>query len=321
MRMMSLLAIGLALGPAAGCRNQEKTDRAATKAVEVPDRKASPHDPGHVAGRDPRGDVRGGRVTSKDGTLVAFDRTGTGPALVLVSGALSHRGALAGNPLVDRLAERFTVYIYDRRGRGESTNTQPYAVEREIEDLAALVRHAGGSAYVFGVSSGAALAMQAAAKLGPTTITRLALYEPPYGQESAAFAKQKQRVNELVETGKPGDAATFFLTAVGTPPEALEGMKRSPEWENVKKIDFTLAYDYEVLGTGAIPEDTARAIRVPTLVMDGEKTMPFMHPTADRLAALIPGAQRKTLAGQTHQVDADATVPELTAFFAAPATP
>jgi pimeloyl-ACP methyl ester carboxylesterase len=188
-------------------------------------------------------------------------------------------------------------------------------VEREIEDLEALIEHAGDSSFLFGVSSGGALAMQAAAKLGPAMVPKLALYEIPYGQESAAFASQKQRVNELVKTGKPGDAAVFFLTAIGTPPEVIEGMKRSGEWEAIKKIDFTLAYDYAVLGNGAVPEDTARAITVPALVMDGEKTMGFMHSTADRIAELMPRSQRKTLAGQTHQVDADAAVPVLTAFF------
>jgi pimeloyl-ACP methyl ester carboxylesterase len=314
MRLMSLFTISLALGPVAGCRSEEKTESAAAKAVERTDRTASPPD----RRRDPRGDVHGGRVTSKDGTLVAFDRTGTGPALILVSGALAHRGALAGSPLVGTLAEHFTVYTYDRRGRGESTDVQPYAVEREIEDLEALIRHAGGSAYLFGVSSGAALSMQAAATLGPAKVTKLALYEPPYGQESAAFAKQKQRVNELVKSGKPGDAAEYFLTAIGTPAEALGGMKRSPEWENIKKLDFTLKYDYEVLGNGAVPEATARAITVPTLVMNGGKSLGFMGPTADRIAALIPHSQRRTLEGQTHQVDADTTVPVLTAFFTAP---
>jgi pimeloyl-ACP methyl ester carboxylesterase len=148
-------------------------------------------------------------------------------------------------------------------------------------------------------------------------VPRLALYEPPYGQESAAFASQKQRVNELVKTGKPGDAAAFFMTAIGTPPEVIDGMKRSGEWEAIKKIDFTLAYDYAVLGNGAVPEDTARAITVPALVMDGEKTMDFIHPAADRIAELMPRSQRKTLAGQTHQVNADATAPVLIAFFTA----
>jgi pimeloyl-ACP methyl ester carboxylesterase len=315
MRMMSLLAIGLTLGPVAGCRSRETADTVSTKAVEAPERTTSRN-----AEADPRGDVRGGRVTSRDGTRIAFDRTGTGPALIIVSGALAHRGALAGNPLVARLAEHFTVFTYDRRGRGESTDVQPYAVAREIEDLDALIAHAGGSANLFGVSSGGALAMQAAARLGPARVPRLAVYEAPYGQDSAAFAKQKQRVNELVETGKPGDAAAYFLTAIGTPPEALDKMKRSPEWEAMEELDFTLAYDYEVLGSGAVPEATARAITVPALVMNGGKSMGFMGAAADRIAALIPHSQRKTLAGQSHEVNADATAPVLTAFFTAAPT-
>jgi pimeloyl-ACP methyl ester carboxylesterase len=315
MRMMSLLAIGLALGPVAGCRSEERTDSPSAKAIEGRERKTAQQD---VA--DPRGSERAARVTSRDGTQIAFDRTGKGPALILVSGALAHRGALAGSPLVAKLSEQLTVYIYDRRGRGESTDVQPYAVEREIEDLEALIDHAGGSAYLFGVSSGAALSMQAAARLGPAKVTRLALYEAPYGQDSATFASQKQRVNELVETGKPGDAAAFFLTAIGTPPEALDKMKRSPEWKAIEKLDFTLAYDYEVLGNGAVPEATARAITVPALVMNGGKSLGFIGTAADRIAALIPRAERKTLAGQTHQVNADATASVLIAFFTAAPT-
>lgn len=312
MRTMSLLVISLALGAIAGCRSEEKKVDVSTKAVEGRERKESRHDM-----VDQRGAVRAARVTSEDGTEIAFDSTGKGPALIIVSGALSHRKALDGSRLVADLSKHFTVYVYDRRGRGESTDVQPYAVEREIEDLEALVDHAGGSANLFGVSSGAALAMQAAARLGPAKVPRVALYEPPYGQDSVAFASQKQRVNEIITTGKPGDAAAFFLTAIGTPPEAIEGMKRSGEWEAIKKIDFTLAYDYAVLGNGAVPEAIARAITVPALVMDGEKTMDFIHPTCDRLAKLMPRSQRKTLAGQTHQVNADATAPVLIAFFTA----
>jgi pimeloyl-ACP methyl ester carboxylesterase len=312
MRMIILLAIGLALGPVAGCRSDEKTESPAAKAIEAPERTTTPV--------EQHGAARAAHVTSRDGTEIAFDKSGKGPALIIVSGALAHRGALAGNPLVARLAEHFTVYVYDRRGRGESTDVKPYAIDREIEDLEALIADAGDSAYLFGVSSGAALAMQAAARLGPTKVTKLAMYEPPYGQDSAAFAKQKQRVNELVKTGKPGDAAAFFLKAIGTPPEAIEGMKRSGEWQAIEKLDFTLAYDYEVLGNGAVPEDTARAVTVPALVMNGGKSMGFMGPTADRIAALMLRSQRKTLAGQTHQVDADATVPVLLAFFTAPPT-
>jgi pimeloyl-ACP methyl ester carboxylesterase len=254
-------------------------------------------------------------ATSKDGTRIAFEKTGSGPAVIVISGALSHRSLYRDQSLPARLSEHFTVYLYDRRGRGESTDVQPYAVEREIEDIEALLDDAGGAAYLYGVSSGAALALQAAAKLGPGKVTKLAIYEPPYGQEQQAFATQKQRVSELVRTGEPGEAAAFFMTAIGTPPDAVDAMKRSPEWEAIKKIDFTLEYDFAVLGDGGVPQETVKAIRVPTLVMNGEKSMDFMHPTADRIAALIPHAQRKTLKGQTHQAAAEAMAPVLVEFF------
>jgi pimeloyl-ACP methyl ester carboxylesterase len=256
-------------------------------------------------------------VSSKDGTKIAFEKEGTGPAVIVVSGGLAHRNIYRDKylSLVEKLSKHFTVYIYDRRGRGESTDTQPYAVEREIEDIEALIDDAGGRASLYGSSSGAALALRAAAKLGPDKVIKLALYEPPFGQEQQDHDKQKQRVNELIKTGKPGDAAEFFMSAIGTPPEALKAMKSSPEWEAIKKIDFTLAYDYEVLGDGAVPQDIVKAITVPTLVMDGEKGVPFIHATSDQIAKLLPGAQRKTLKGQTHQAEAEVVVPVLVEFF------
>ena len=255
------------------------------------------------------------RVPSRDGTQIAFTKAGNGPALILVSGALSHR-ALIGDPqLVPRLGEHFSVYTYDRRGRGESGDTKPYAVDREIEDIDALIEHAGGKAYLFGVSSGAALSLQAAAKLGAAKVSKLAIYDAPFGQPQRQFDEQKARVNELVKTGQPGDAASYFLSAIGTPPKALEEMKHSPAWEAMKKIDFTLAYDYEVLGDGQVPEDVAKAITVPTLVMNGEKSMDFMHAAAARMASLAPDGRHTTIKGQAHGVTAEATVPVLVEFF------
>jgi pimeloyl-ACP methyl ester carboxylesterase len=251
-------------------------------------------------------------VASADGTRIAFEKVGTGPALIIVGGALSERNG--ARPLAAALMERFTVYTYDRRGRGESGDTKPYAVEREIEDLGAVIEQAGNAAAVYGVSSGAALALQAASALGPAKVRKLAVYEPPYGQDERDFSEQKDRVNQLVQTGQPGEAAAFFLSAIGMPPQALEDMQRSPEWEGIKKIDFTLAYDYAVLGTGAVP-DTVQQITIPTLVMDGEMTMAFIHPSADRIAQLIPNAQRKTIPGQTHQVAPEAVTPLLIEFF------
>jgi pimeloyl-ACP methyl ester carboxylesterase len=303
MTIRPLLIGSLAMAGIVGCQSQntsERKERAAMQVVEQTERPTKTNDT---------------RVTSSDGTQIAFEKVGRGPALIVVSGALSHRALLRDNALAPQLAEHFTVYTYDRRGRGESTDVKPYAVQREIEDLDALIEHAGGSAYLYGVSSGAALAMQAAATLGPAKVTRLALYEPPYGQQPAAFAKQKQGVKKRVETGKPGDAAEFFLTAIGTPREGLEGMKQSPDWDAIAKMDFTLAYDFEVLGDGAIPTDTARAIRVPTLVMNGDQSMPFMQSTADALAKQLRDAKRKTLAGQTHQAQGEVVAPVLIEFF------
>ena len=302
MKRMPLLIVSLAASSIAGCKAEKTT------AVEEREKTME------KAQDEQRDDVNAGRVTSKDGTKIAFEKDGNGPAVIVVSGALSSR-ELLDDELADELSERLTVYTYDRRGRGESTDEKPYAVEREIEDIQALVRHAGGSAYLYGVSSGAALALQAAAKLGPAEVPKLALYEPPYGQDKQAFAEQKQRINELAKTGKPGDAAEFFMTAIGTPPERIQDMKRTGTWEAMKKLDFTLAYDYEVLGDGAVPEETARAVTVPTLVMNGGKSMEFMQPTADRIAKAMPRAERKTLEGQTHQAKPDVVAPILIEFF------
>jgi pimeloyl-ACP methyl ester carboxylesterase len=251
-------------------------------------------------------------TSSKDGTKIAFEKSGRGPALVIVGGALSDRNG--GKPLAGKLQDHFTVYTYDRRGRGESGDTKPYAVDREIEDLESILQQAGGQANVYGVSSGAALALQAAAKLGPDRVAKLAVYEPPYGQDEGDFKQQKERINQIVETGKPGDAASFFLSAIGMPPQAVDEMKRSPQWEGMSKIDFTLAYDFAVLGNGAVP-DTVERISAPTLVMNGEKSMPFIQPTADRLGKSIPNSRRKTLPGQTHQAAPEAVAPLLIEFF------
>jgi pimeloyl-ACP methyl ester carboxylesterase len=300
MRIRSLLISSLAVGGLAACQAEKKEGAAMQPHVETATRTTAASQQA---------------VTSKDGTRIAFDRVGQGPPLILVSGALSHRGLLEGNPLIAKLAEHFTLYTYDRRGRGESTDTRPYAVDREIEDLEALVAHAGQPVYVFGTSSGAALSMQAAAKLGPDKVRKLALYDAPYGQDRAAYATQKQGVAKAIATGKPGDAAALFLTGIGMPPEALAAMQRSPQWAEMAKMDFTLNYDFAILGDGSIPEDSLRAITVPTLVMTGENSLPFMQPAADRIATLAK-AERKTLAGQDHQVKADAVVPVLVAFFA-----
>jgi pimeloyl-ACP methyl ester carboxylesterase len=254
---------------------------------------------------------------SKDGTAIAYDKIGNGPTIIIVNGALAQRDLYPEKSPARLLADKFTVISYDRRGRGESTDTKPYSVEREIEDIAALIDEAGGNAFLFGGSSGAALALLAAEKLGPEKVIKLALYEPPYGSDTREkYAGEKQKVNELVADGKPGDAVAFFMERRGMPPDKMEAFKTSPQWKGIVGIGHTLVYDFEVLGDGTIPVDVAKNIAVPTLVMVGEKSFDFMQATADELVKSIPGATRKTIKGQTHDLSPDAVAPVLGNFLA-----
>ena len=260
-------------------------------------------------------------VTSKDGTTIAYDQTGTGPALILVGGALSERSAAI--PMAGLLAPNFTVYGYDRRGRGDSGDTQPYTVEREIEDIAALIEQAGGSAFVYGMSSGAVLALRAAASGLP--ITKLALYEPPLIVDATRAPLPRDYVahlNELVAAGRCGDAVEYFLTAAVEVPAAMVAeMRGSPMWPGMEALAPTIAYDGAVMGdamSGAkTPLQQFAAVTTPTLVLDGGASPEWMHSGAQALADVLPNARRETLPGQTHAVDANVLVPILRAFFTA----
>jgi pimeloyl-ACP methyl ester carboxylesterase len=258
-------------------------------------------------------------IQSKDGTRIAFNKAGTGPAIIIVNGALSYREVYDDKALVSALSKNFSVYTYDRRGRGESSDTKPYSVEREIEDIDALIKDAGGSAYLFGVSSGAALSLLTAARLGKSKISKLALYEPPYGtnteKDKQNFENQRKRIDELIRTGKRGDATTFHFTAIGTPPEALENIRKSPEWPLMENVEHTLSYDYAILNDGAIPVDAAKKATMPTLVMNGEKSFDFMSKAAKNLSSIMPNAHWKTLKGQTHQASPEILAPVLKDFF------
>ena len=262
-------------------------------------------------------------VTSRDGTRIACDRAGDGPAVVLVGGALA-TGA-DGAELAERLAGRFTIYSFDRRGRGDSTDTAPYAVAREIEDVEALIDAAGGSAFVFGRSSGAALALQAAAALGGK-VARLALYEAPYDEADGAAEAWRAfsaELDDLLAADRRGEALALFLKIVGTPDQALEAMKASPAWAGMEALAPTIAYDTALLGADrSIPVDRAAKVTAPTLVLDGgasRERMPFMAATADKLARIIPNARRHTIEGEGHAVSPDAMAPVLIAFLSAQA--
>jgi pimeloyl-ACP methyl ester carboxylesterase len=254
-----------------------------------------------------------GEVRSRDGTRIAFDQAGNGSPVVLVDGALSHRtlGPMAG--LAAPLAAGFTVFRYDRRGRGASGDTAPYDVAREIEDLHAVIAAAGGAAAVFGLSSGAALALEAAASGLP--ITRLALYEPPYAVEPDEDPKYLARLHELLAAGRNGDAVEWFLSNAGVPPEALAGMRSQPEWPAFEAVAPTLAYDHAILGDGAVPRERAAVISAPTLVASGGESPEFFARAARATAEAIPGAQHRILEGQAWgRADMGALAPVLTAF-------
>jgi pimeloyl-ACP methyl ester carboxylesterase len=253
-------------------------------------------------------------VTSRDGTTIGFDRLGQGPPVILVCGGSVDR--MSNAPLAARLAERFTVFNYDRRGRGISGDTPPYAVEREIEDLEAVIDEAGGSASVYGSSSGAALALLAAASGLP--VTKLALWEPPFfvHEEGRPPAETAKTYEELVTAGRRGDAVEFFMSkVVGMPPEFVAGARSQPWWAATEAIAHTLAYDATIMGDYSIPADRAAAVKSPTLVIAGGASFPFLRETAQALADILPEGETRILEGQSHNVDSGVLAPLLAEFF------
>src|SRR6266571_2849279 len=258
-------------------------------------------------------------VTSKDGTRIVYDKIGHGPAVILVAGALCSRSFWSGPELAKLLARSFTVYNYDRRGRGDSGDTRPYAVAREIEDIEALIDEAGGSAYLYGHSSGAALALEAALRLGKK-VKKLAMYEAPYNDDAEAKQAWKEYLKQLTEAlaaDRRGDAVALFMKYVGTPADQIEAMRHAPAWPLLEAIAPTLAYDHAaILGEDAsVPTERAAIVTAPTLVMYGGASFAFMYNTAQALGRAIPNAQVRTLEGQTHDVDLDVLARVLMEFF------
>jgi pimeloyl-ACP methyl ester carboxylesterase len=260
-----------------------------------------------------------GQVTSADGTVIVFDQSGAGPAVILVQGALMDRTDPVMSSVADGLARQFTVFNYDRRGHGGSGDAPRYAVEREVEDLAAVITAAGGRAMVFGGSSGAALALRGAA--ANPAISRLAVWEPPYHVDDSApqlphdFAS---RLDRLVRQGRRGDAVELFMVeAVQATAGSVAALRAQPFWAGLEAAAPTLAHEAAVMGPGnVLPAALLAAVAQPTLVLNGGNSPGWMTSAGQAVAAAVPGAAHRILAGQAHNVASGAIVPELMEFFA-----
>jgi len=251
---------------------------------------------------------------SADGTPIAYDRHGAGPPLVLLAGAFNDRSTT--QPLAAALAGSFTTFNLDRRGRGESGDTEPYAVEREFEDLAAIVAEAGGAAAVFGYSSGATLALLAAAHGVP--ISKLALYDVPFvvdGSRPLLPPDFPQRLQELIDSGQRGEAVELYQRVViGIPEEVVVQMRHAPFRPGLEAIAHTLVYEALLVGDLSLPTDAVAAVAAPALVIDGEHSPPIMHSAAEALVQTLPHARRVTLPAQNHDLDPEAIGPVVAEF-------
>lgn len=257
-------------------------------------------------------------VTSADGTPIVVEATGTGPALVLVDGAMCSREFGPARDVAKELADRYTVHVYDRRGRGDSGNTEPYAVEREIEDLSAVIAGAGGNAFVMGQSSGAALALEASAAGVP--MRKLAVYEAPYVGVTPIRGRKPDYLADLqrlLDEERHGAMIDYFMVRMVGGPAFLPIMMRlMPKvWNQLKAVAPTLIYDTRILGDFTVDPERLGRVGAPTLVLGGAKAKPNMRKAVEDVAAAVTGKPPVILAGQTHNVAPAVLVPELIAFF------
>ncbi|MER5472647.1 alpha/beta hydrolase [Streptomyces sp. NPDC002935] len=255
------------------------------------------------------------KTISRDGTPIAYERFGDGPTVVLVGGAMCTGATLA--PLAEALSDRFGAITYDRRGRGDSGDTAPFSVAREVEDIAALIEASGGgSAALYGISSGGALALEATASGLP--VREVAVYETPFavaekaGKERAEYT---ERLTELLGQDRRGDAVELFLTLVGTPPEMISGVRMSHAWPGMEAIAPTLAYDNAAMGDSQVPRARLAGVTVPVLSIAGDASPAWMREAARTVAAAAPDGSYRTLEGQTHMVDPQVLAPVLAEFF------
>ena len=251
-------------------------------------------------------------LTSADGTPIAYERSGSGPALVVATGAFCDRASSA--PLAEHLADRYTVYRFDRRGRGDSGDTPPWAVGREVEDLAAVVAATGETPYVYGHSSGAALALEAAAAGVPAH--KLAVYEPPYVPGEGTAPETADRMAALCASGQPDQAAVLFLRNTGLSDEQLLGMRGMPFWSRMVSLAPQLPYDVRLGNQGVVPADRLATIGCPVLALAGGLSAPWATEGAAAIAAAVGDGRTQIVEGQHHGVDQAVTAEFLDAFFA-----
>ncbi len=251
---------------------------------------------------------------SKDGTVIAYDKYGHGPAVVISGGTVGDRSQQAD--VAQLLATEFTVFNFDRRGRGETELKGPYTRDGEFEDLDAMIHVAGGSAFVYGTSGPGVMALLAASSGRlVSTIKKMVLWEPPFVLDGHIPSNYKHQLESMLAEGQRGDMVELFMTsAVGMPKEVVASMRQMPFWPAQEALAHTLVYDAILMGDYSIPKDRIARVKVPTLVIDGG-TIPFVTASCEAVATAMPNAKRLTLPGQPHNVDPNAIAPAIIEFF------
>lgn len=256
---------------------------------------------------------------SKDGTVIAYDVYGSGPALVYITGASCFRSFRPVRQDAKAFAQEFTVYNYDRRGRGDSTNTLPWSVEGEVEDIEAMIDAAGGKAHLYGHSSGAVLALEAALRLGDK-VQKVVMYDASYVHdetEKAKYNQLSQHIHQLLKDDQKAKAMKSFLTGIGMPKALVFLLPLFPDWRIMKALAPTLAYDI-ALTRDMPPVERAAEVTVPLQIIVGQKSPAGLHDVANQLTKAIPMAKLIELAKQGHLVSAKALLPLLKDFLKQP---